>query len=602
MGWAWHKLYPQTTGFFPECPADFICPSCQGEPECSGTICYGYCPNGQGICQLETCIEVDGSDCSWTIYPLPGVDRYSRLGGSGRPSLSQELGLLYCTSPNALTDVNGDPRQINPCDYEKNSAGNAYYYASPSSPTSPPAVIRKQPYAMAPGGQVSVPSRFQVISGFNRYRYTGYMAHGANCADEYSMVRVATRGANPEHAQNLMVGSLPTTPSGNIPYGVTGISGMENSFGRQFPLPDHVLTLPLFGGYTAQYRVLPTCTEGETEPDPAWSVGHYAPNPFGTTGAQKGSFSFQCYNAHSYYNDNTSYEGRAIGIPTCSVSSLLHAIYYKIHADMFETYGGSFDPANINSKIRPDWWKTVDPTGISADGTQMVRWVMNRFAEGVAAQGTDNPTDGGLGANFLFPNIFLWDEPLFTPATTEDRWKHLFLIGNANILQDSSCSGHHGYSIDADPPCERHPARHHFTLDECSHGSTGTIRLHSGTPQTNANFIGYGYQPHRARYLIVPGCNPNGSPCYGRNPGFESQGGHTGNIVTPDGFSPGANASIGRLRCTPYPQTNFCLQTLAFPGNLDLPELRKLCPDITTYFGHLDVNGVPKQGCDPSKN
>jgi hypothetical protein len=227
---------------------------------------------------------------------------------------------------------------------------------------------------------------------------------------------------------------------------------------------------------------------------------------------------------------------------------------------------------------------------------------MNRFAEGVAAQGTDNPTDGGLGANFLFPNIFLWDEPLFTPATTEDRWKHLFLIGNANILQDSSCSGHHGYSIDADPPCERHPARHHFTLDECSHGSTGTIRLHSGTPQTNANFIGYGYQPHRARYLIVPGCNPNGSPCYGRNPGFESQGGHTGNIVTPDGFSPGANASIGRLRCTPYPQTNFCLQTLAFPGNIDLPELRKLCPDITTYFGHLDVNGVPKQGCDPSKN
>lgn len=598
MGWAWHKLYPQTTGFFPECPADFLCPSCvENQENCSGTVCYGYCPNGVGICELETCIEVNGNDCSWTVYPLPGVDRYSRQGGAGRPSFGQELGQLYCTGPNDLTDVNGDLRQINPCDYESNSAGNAYYYASPSSPTSPPAAIKKQPYAMAFNGH-TIPSRVQVISGFNRYRYTGYMAYGANCDGEYSMVRAASRGTNPENAQNLMVGSLPTTPNGNIPYGVTGISGMENSLGREFPLPDSVIANTLFGGYTAQYRVLPTCTEGETEPDPTWSVGHYAPNPFGVTGAQKGSFSFQCYNAHSYYNDNNSYG--VVGIPTCSVWSLLYAIYYKIHADMLEFYGNSFNPANINPKIRPDWWKTVDPAGISADGTQMVRWVMNRFAEGVAEQGTDNPTSGDLGGNFLYPNIFLWNDIEFTAAATANKWKHLFVIGNANILQDTSCTSHSNYDEAMDPPCvQGRGGRHHFTLDECSHGSTGAIRLYSDPEQTFGNFIGYGYQPNRARYLVTPACSPNGGPCY-----FGSDGGHTSNFIgPPGGFGVYAQVSVGRLSCIPYDGlNNFCLQTLAFPGSPIPSELRKLCPEITSYFGHLDDDGVPKDGCDPTKN
>ena len=603
MGWAWHKLYPQTTRGFPECPADFICPSCLGEPECTGTICYGYCPNGQGICQLETCVDVNGNDCSWTIYPLPGVDRYSRFGGAGRPSFGQELGQLYCTGPNALTDVFGNQRAINPCDYEQNSAGNAYYYASPSSPTSPPAAIKKQPYAMAFDGH-TIPSRVQVISGFNRYRYTGYMAYGANCADEYSMVRVATRGINPENAQNLMVGSLPTTPSGNIPYGVTGISGMENSLGREFPLPDSVIANTLFGGYTAQYRVLPTCTEGETEPDPTWAVGHYAPNPFGVTGAQKGSFSFQCYNAHSYYNDNNSHG--IVGIPTCSVWSLLHAIYYKIHADMLETYGGSFNPTNINSKIRPDWWKTVDPAGISADGTQMVRWVMNRFAEGVAAQGTGDPTSGDLGGNFLFPNIFLWNDIEFTAAATANKWKHLFVIGNANILQDTSCTSHSNWD---GAVCQSsfnggfENGRHHFMLDECSHGSTGPTRIYSGPEQTNEYFLGYAYQPNRARYLVTPACSPNGGPCYGQAPGQADEGGHTSNFVGPYGYGPWAQLLTARLSCVPYNNaTNYCAMTLgAFAGILT-PNNAKLCPEITSYFGHLDVNGVPKQGCDASKN
>jgi len=267
-----------------------------------------------------------------------------------------------------------------------------------------------------------IPDRIQVISGFNRYRYGGYMAPGANCAAPYSMIR-ENIGVNP---QQLIVGAL---PAGDVIYGVTGISGMEVSLGRPFPLSDTVLTYPLFGGLTsanpASSNGCPVSIPNLETCSPNGGSGHYSSN---LLGAQKGSYSFQCFNAHSYFNDSTN----VIGIPTCSLWSLLHAIYYNIHARKWSFYGDPNSPG-VPNKIKPDWWKTVSPTGLSADGTQMVRWVMNRFADGVA--------ENGENESFVIPNVFLWDKASFdSETTTANRWKHIYVVGNANILMDTSCT------------------------------------------------------------------------------------------------------------------------------------------------------------------
>ena len=633
MGWAWHKLYPTEEEYLAFCPDDFVCPSCDG-PCPSGTVCFGYCPGGGGfgLCQLETCVVVEGSvTCNWpptggSPFNSGGDRRYRRpvprmqqIGLSNHGGAFANPGML-CIFPNSLTDANGDPLSINPCAYEENSSGTPYYYATPNSPTSPPATIRRRPVGFLAWHR-AVPGRQQIISAFNRYRYAGYMAHGANCDGEYSMVRVGSRGTNAENAQNLMVGSL---SGGDIPYGVTGISGMENSLGRQFPLPDDVLTWPLFGGSTAAYGGYSTCL-GPDDANPDWEVGHYAPNPFGYTGAQKGSFSFQCFNAHSYYNDNNSYG--VVGIPTCSVWSLLHAIYYKIHADLLTFNGGSLDPTVINAKIKPDWWKTVDPAGISSDGTQMVRWVVNRFAEGVAAQGYTDSTSGDFGGNFVIPNIFLWEELAFPTASISDRWKYLFVIGNANILQDTSCTAQsyyvpgvggvdpnddQGSNFPGSGGYRRIPGsgHHHYMLDEVSHGPTAHVRLYSGPIENNQTYIGTRYQNKLARALLTPSCDPSGGQILGQAPGFEREGGHTANYNTYEGM--GAHHPKP-LECSPLLNDGsgdpyYCRATLF--ANFDyggaaydeLPFVSKLCPEITTYYGHLDANGAPKDGCDKTKN
>jgi len=588
MGWAWHKLYPQTSTSYINCPPDFVCPAC--EENCTGTICYGYCPGGGGVglCQLETCIPIGGPNCS---YPYVPNRTWGRTPGTPFDYRMQVP--LFCTGPNDISTLDINP--LNPCDYEQNAQGFPYYYASPSSPSSPPTSIRKQPICLF-YNMYGHPSRVQVISGYNRYRYGGYMAPGANCDAPYSMIPVGVRNANAECAQNLIVGSLPTNGAPdfqNVPYGVTGISGMEGSLGRQFPLPDAVLTYALFGGVTSSYG------EGECGllpeiPNPAYTLGHYSSN---TLGAQKGSYSFQCFNTHSYYKDGLSYA--AVGIPTCSVWSLLHAIYYKIHAGMSESVT-ILNPAHINDKIKPDWWKTVTPTGLSADNTQMVRWVMNRFATGVAEQGIESPSDSSLFGNFVIPNIFLWNKTEHDNAgTTADKWKHIYVIGNANIITDTSCTGTASYDAGDDPAIGTGTytsvgGSRSFFLDECCHAGKMAIQITSDADPTG-RWLPRIRNPHNARLLYAPGCDPDGGEATG-----SQWDGHTANFF--------ATMSGGwrTMGCVPYhwenaPQTGYCRQCLSHASDGNPDANLKECPNISTYNGHLDGSGNPKDGCDPSR-
>jgi len=531
MGWAWHKLYPRTSNSV-VCPANPYDNSlCSGLGANSGTLCIGHYPvGGGGLGSLQSCTTIEGPNCSFEIVPSkertnPGCPVQYRF----------EIG-LFCTGSNE------DPGQqstndINSCDYEQNSSSFRYYYASPSSPSSPPANIRKTPMCLS-YNMKGVPDRIQVISGYNRYRYGGYMAPGANCSAPYSMIPVAVGSGE----QALIVGAL---PDGDVIYGVTGISGMEVSLGRPFPLSDTVLTYPLFGGLTsanpASSNGCPVSIPNLETCSPNGGSGHYSSN---LLGAQKGSYSFQCFNAHSYFNDSTN----VIGIPTCSLWSLLHAIYYNIHARKWSFYGDPNSPG-VPNKIKPDWWKTVSPTGLSADGTQMVRWVMNRFADGVA--------ENGENESFVIPNVFLWDKASFdSETTTANRWKHIYVVGNANILMDTSCTANGIWNGSA---IEFTAARsNQIILDECNHkGELNSI--------------------HNARMLSWYGCNPNGSD--------DPTDGHGSNPSSVNTYS------ITSLGCIPDSGDSYCSQCGTVTG--------KDCPSVGGYNGHIDGNGNPMSGCDP---
>jgi hypothetical protein len=554
MGWAWHKLYPQT--FTSSTP--FVCPpnpydvgNCVALTEAivdlnlsQGEVCLVIRPpGGSGLGALFDCREATGPSCAFPIIPPTPTPRPN----PGCPAnLRLEVG-LFCTVSN--TGGAGGQADIDICDYDENAAAYAFYYATPSSPSSPPTEIQRMPLCLT-YDMLAIPDRIQVISGFNRYRYGGYMAHGANCPAPYSMIR-ENFGVNP---QQLIVGALPD-PNINVIHGVTGISGMEGSLGRQFPLSDTVLTYPLFGGMTSAN---PVSSNGCVVPDPnpflanpcdAGTSGHYASPDMG---AQKGSFSFQCFNVHSYFtNDSTA--NPIVGIPTCSIWSLLHAIYYNIDASNLSVLGES----TVSAKIKPDWWKTVNPTGLSADNTQMVRWVMNRFAEGVADNSALNSS--AVNTSFVIPNVFLWDKTSFDSETTNaNRWKHIYVVGNANIIMDTSCTANQLW-IDAEQSFGNSTIRkRQIILDECNHkGELNSI--------------------HNARLLSWYACNPNGSD----NPNT----GHT--------KSSSNNYSMTTLNCIPWNDGTYCVPC----GQVAAKE----CP-VGQFNGHIayvNDNPVPMDGCDP---
>ena len=78
-----------------------------------------------------------------------------------------------------------------------------------------------------------------------------------------------------------------------------------------------------------------------------------------------------------------------------------------------------------------------------------------------------------IGHEFTIPNVFLWDPDGYDAATTnQDKWKHIYIIGNANVIFDTHCMStgnpKNGYG-------------YVFYLDEVTHdseiGSTGNARV-----------------------------------------------------------------------------------------------------------------------------
>lgn len=486
MGFAWHKLIP--TGR--PCPE---IPTCVEDEYLSGQICINVCPYGQnangGIICLADCsfVGIDGTGC-------PEFAMVSQSGVFSNTECPREIrlsgGVLPCNVGNNRSNLvlsPNDPFQdnyglvSNPADPGTWGAQFAYYYRTPSSPSSTPDQYKMVPLCIR-YNTFTFHDRLMVISGRNRYKYAGW---GVDPAYNTLASAAAVTGI-PAFWHNTIVGA-------------TGLSQAECAAvaGREWPLPNSILNLPLWGANTSENppgavidrcgRVLPC-----TDPNACFGcrdnsgVGHFltTSNDAQMTNG-KYYFSFQCFNPTAYYRDSGDQEwynqtsgsvGRTHQIPTCSLWSLVRAIWDRevrcyisngisVNEQDFRNNAGAFITPVFNAMVNADPSLTGVGSGTTA-GQSMVRYWLDQFANQLAT----------LGANFVPPNVFLWDKAAYEAASGSNKWKHLYVIGNGNILQDTGCYSTTEANFGADG------YRGFVTLlDSVTHdpvdGSTGNARI-----------------------------------------------------------------------------------------------------------------------------
>lgn len=431
MGFAWHKLIPRRLSGTTDCPPPP--PPCT-DPDETATICVSTCyPNvgGTQICS-NFCedVVIGGPPCGGGV-----------VLGSGIQSNPLEPVELRINSPMYCYVVsNSTPENIGICDFEERTGvKHNYYYRTPNSPSASPAQITGSAFCMKYNA-FSVPDRAMVISGRNRYKYFGW-------------------GADPS-----CDGTIPAFWDSA---GGSGIKQNELSIsGRSWPAANSVLDLPLFGGQSSLNPVSTyPCANGTCTDQSCFSprlndgIGHYAP-PSTSSANGTGYYSFQCFNPQSYVNNGG---GGFVPVPTCSVWSLVHAVWYNLHGGDEASYIDFFP--SVKSAI--DSLFAADPSENQlGTNKQNVRYYLETLADALLSQ---------AGYTFIIPNVFLWDRDAFLSAgNNTDKWKHIYVVGNANVIFDTQCTNR-GSGADI--------SRFGFVfhLDEVSHdveyGSTGNARI-----------------------------------------------------------------------------------------------------------------------------
>ena len=396
-------------------------------------------------------------------------------------------------------------------------------------------------------------TRVMALSGRNVYRYSGYLAGdtGSNYGTDY-----AYGCTNGNYVRKyypwISTGGLTTfcsDPNLN-PIGISGISEMEGYLGRAFPLEDRISGLPLWGqtnqsvGITNDHGIYCGSTaacvgcECLTGSNVITSIGHFG---YGLTSQRP--YNPQGYIAEALAPAALDYVGDINpiwrGIPSCSVWAFANAVYDRIayltyrsgltgipnpgvrwrnafttdglSADEnFPQFGNFIDIHHEMFKSKPDYVYT-DPK----DPNYKVKNMMNYFANDWS-NAVNRLTDelGFFTFKIQPPNVFLYDRtPYDAASTTEDAWKHIYIIGNANVLFDSGCTYPDGLTNSFDDrtnepytsPDGFDPStdifstddvRHHiFRLDEINHA------LNNGRPGLTAN---------SARLVVFPACEING--------------------------------------------------------------------------------------------
>lgn len=152
--------------------------------------------------------------------------------------------------------------------------------------------------------------------------------------------------------------------------------------------------------------------------------------------------------------------GPRLGVPTCSVWTLVKALYSRVlwaymNNDYIIQFGlpNSSSPTETNFRTAnaPNGFKSfsdavdamlgADPSGTN-NGTSNVQYHFAKVQEALKKDSTQFietalllDDDGYF--EFTFPNVFLWDHDKFVSASATDKWKHLYVVGNGNVMYDS---------------------------------------------------------------------------------------------------------------------------------------------------------------------
>ena len=492
MGFAWHKLIPrpieETLQCLDYCCCDTACIAAVCPAEQFGSV---YDQDGNVIC-LEghqpsiapnACCEDDIPylRCTWVLVDgvwqsscepstitvsCPCLGIYPIIDDPNDPPRSQPSGPL--TMRINLPSPSGSPypcRRVNDETYnaktgcDPNEITDEFprrYYNTPS-----------QAAGLTSFGYTSlctrintytVPDRTMIFSGRNKYNYTGFLAPDSS-------------------SQGCFIPSVIDNP------GASGLSQMEGSLSRVFPLPDSVLANNLWGAVDA--TASPTAGDDPTcYPSVCYGSGCYAVQENDGTGhylsgltTGMGYFSFSCFNPHAQVNLGSS----PIGLPTCSLYSMVWAVYdatwrsygFGSEQDNVDFYGTTFTPLRnqLNTLLN------TDPSGM-VGGVSNVAIQLEAFSDRI--QSFVNEISGFPLSYRVFeePQVFLWDRTAYINATPTNKWKHLYIAGSANILMDTGCTGTNGWK------------GFRAVLDEVTHD-----RVHGST--------------HSAMIVGFMGCNNN---------------------------------------------------------------------------------------------
>jgi hypothetical protein len=413
--------------------------------------------------------EIGGANCGGKPVLVGGVRT--------NPGAPIELRLnvpLECTAPNSSALQGLVPTGFGTCYMGGDPSRQYYYYRTPNSPSSTPTSFAFEKLCLK-YGTFTIPDRVMVISGRNRYKYGGWG------------VEVDCNGTMPLFWDDA---------------GGTGIKQAELALSRSWPAENSVLDLPLFGADTSSNPATPPapCSDGSCSDPSCFSIrantgiGHYGASNLGNG---NGYYSFQCFNPQCFYDQGLA---SSRPVPTCSVWSLLRAIWDQVR--QLEANEATFraNQTAITSAFNNLF--AADPSG-TVSGKSNVRHHLEAFSTELL----------NLGFSFVIPNVFLWDKTAYNAASTNaDKWKHIYIVGNANVIFDSQCTA-------------TAPGRNGFViyLDEVSHdptyGSSANARLISFFGCNS----GYASNPNSEAYMeistmnCVPAFNPKkgvyNTPC-----------------------------------------------------------------------------------------
>lgn len=524
-------------------------------PYTSGT-CFcveGEDPNGE-CCPNFSCLDGvyngRGAGAFWTIFDeclyIGAVPRTYKFEGIPSPgSITKCKRTLPANTeifPNGMPytpyNVSGQPGLIGDPEFTPARYNQRFYKIPFSGTVQPKGITQDYSYYCLKIHETDtqkrgIENRLMVISSINNYRYAGLLS------------------GDPLLAGSDIFWDDPSPGGSGIKQYETLI--IEGGQPREFPLPDRILGLPLWGeedptnlGLEPIDCITPYCLIGERQickgcrclqtdaSELPFAVGHYMTNdpanaPISNLGYTAGYFSFAEFNPHSYLdhvtvtvNNNVSTtlsvtggeynllgfgamsdtllpsdtsrnsrcncqysggdlincegmsgatsHGPRLGVPTCSVWSLVKALYSRVLKayttsgwGLFETGGTPLTEQNFRSNTftiggaaanfsrfatEIDNLLSADPNGTTPPpsgwsvGTSLVHFHFAKVQEALKLDSAQFITALGRSINndhflFTFPNVLLWDPEKYVSASNSDKWKHLYVIGNANIIHDT---------------------------------------------------------------------------------------------------------------------------------------------------------------------